>query len=233
LQLSPLVGGGQVIPTRSSSSSTNESSKDGNDSTVIQRQGLGGLAAGPAVATAATLKQAQSGIDPDRCEADECELPYKWTRNNPTVPGNPVLRYCGKKKNSYVKHGHHSWPKNLGGPEDQGRLLPVDLNIHLREFHGVQGPIGPIHKVVEAFLNNSRDYRTLLQGNPLTNNTTSRGNQLLINRMRTGGGNDAVLRSRVKNVMMGYYLYYRTNSKPPLPIVAYSTGLNNSVNNIR
>lgn len=209
--------------------SSEEKQSDGNTPVDIQTLRLPGAR----VAVSATLQAAQGGIDPDRCEKDTCDLPYKWTRNNATVPGNMVLRYCGKKKNSYIKHEHHSWPKYLGGPQNQTRLLPVDHNIHLREFHGVQGPIGSVHKHVEAYLNNSRDYRTLLQGNPLTTRTTSTGNQLLIERMRIGGGNDAVLRSRVKNQMMGYYSYYRTNSKPPMPSTAYSVGLNTSENNIR
>jgi len=172
-------------------------------------------------------------INPDVCNEEECELPYKWTRNNPTVAGNMVLRYCEKKKNSFQKQQHHSWPKFLGGPEDQGQLLPVDRNIHSTEFHGVQGPFGSVHKSVEAYLNNSKDYKNLLQGNPLTTHTSSTGNQLLINAMRIGGGNDATLRRRVKNVMIAYYGQYTAASKPQMPVSAYSTGLNNSENNIQ
>jgi hypothetical protein len=40
------------------------------------------------------------------------------------------------------------------------------------------------------------------------------------------------LRSRVKNTMMGYYGMYRDSSNPQMPTSTYSTGLNNSVNNI-
>lgn len=174
-------------------------------------------------------------INPEKCKEEECELPYKWTRNNPTVPGNEVLRYCEKKKNNFQKDGHHSWPKYLGGPQDQGQLLPVDHNVHMQEFHGNQGRIGPIpsiHTHIEIFLNNSKDYKNLLKGNSLTTRTTSTGNQLLIGAMRTGGGNDAVLRSRVKNQMMLYYGAYSVASKPQMPVSAYSVGLNNSENNI-
>ncbi|MEM7185446.1 MAG: DUF4157 domain-containing protein [Bacteroidota bacterium] len=159
-------------------------------------------------------------------------IPYKWVPNNHTKPGGPkVLRYC-VKTNRYIKHGHHTWPKFIGGPAIQ-TLLPVDQNIHLREFHGNQGPIGGIHTYIENYLNNSRYYRTLLQGNRIDrSNTLATGNQLLINRMRTGGANDAVLRRRIRNQLELYYRHYRANSLPKMPASAYNTGLNGAVNNI-
>ncbi|NJM14546.1 MAG: hypothetical protein HC896_03430 [Bacteroidales bacterium] len=180
---------------------------------------------------------ADCDIDPDKCkEKEECEekgMPYKWVPNNHTVPNGPkVLRYCQNADNNFTKHGHHTWPKFIGGPESQ-TLLPVDQNIHLREYHGNQGPIGGIHTYIENYLNNSRDYRNLLQGNPIErDNTNGTGNQLLITEMRTGGGNNATLRSRVKGQLLGYYRHYRNNSAPQMPSSAYSVGLNDSVNNI-
>ena len=111
--------------------------------------------------------------------------------------------------------------------------MPVAERIHSTEFHGNSGPIGPVHKAVETYLNNSNDYRNLLRGYPLTTRTASTGNQLLINAMRSGGGNNAVLRSRVKSVMMIYYGYYTANSNPQMPVTAYSVGLSNAENNIR
>lgn len=190
---------------------------------------------GAAVAAGGVTAEAvESEIDPDRCEEDEedCELPFKWTRNNPTVPGNMVLRYCGKGKNTFVKHGHHTWPKFIGGPESQ-TLMPVEQNIHLREFHGNHGPNGGIHTYIQNYLNNSNDYKDLLQGNDIKrNNTNATGNQLLINRMRTGGGNDATLRRRIRNQLLAYYRYYKASSKPKMPTTAYSVGLGDSVDNI-
>ena len=105
----------------------------------------------------------------------------------------------------------------------------------MQEFHGNQGRIGPnppIHTHIEIYLNSSKDYKNLLKGNPLTTRTTSTGNQLLIGAMRIGGGNDAVLRSRVKNQMMLFYGLYSAASKPQMPVSAYSVGLNTSENNI-
>jgi hypothetical protein len=188
--------------------------------------------------------QTQCGpVDPDACKEDKCDLPFKWTRNNPTVPGNEVLRYCEKKRNNFIKHDHHSWPKYLGGPEDQGEYLPADYNVHMQEFHGNQGRIGPnppIHTHIEIYLNSSRDYKNLLKKNgrshSLTTRTSSTGNQLLIDAMRIGGANDAkdaaLLRRRVKNQMMLFYGLYRAASKPKMPASAYSVGLDNSENKI-
>ena len=170
-------------------------------------------------------------VDPDACKEDECELPYKWWLQKGASKSR--LIYC-KENVNFIKHEHHSWPKNLGGPDaDQEPRLPTAERIHLTEFHGNSGPIGPIHKAVENYLNTSEDYKNLLQGHPLTNHTSSVGNQLLINRMRIGGGNDALLRSRVKGVMMVYYGYYTLNSEPQMPVTAYSFGLTNAENNIR
>lgn len=200
--------------------SVNGSAKQGENSPLIQMARI-------------------DNIDPDACkkkEEDECKkarMPYKWVPNNHTVPGGPhVLRYCNNDDNTFVKNEHHTWPKFMGGPENQTLLLPVEQKIHGREFHGVQGPFSSIHVTVQSYLNNHPDYSNLLQGNPLTTFTTSLGNQLLINEMRTGGNNNALLRQRVKGVLLEYYGNYQAASLPQMPTAAYSTGLNASENNI-
>ena len=171
-------------------------------------------------------------IDPEKCDDDEdCEKPYKWTRNNQTVPGNMVLRYCEKDKNNFTKHGHHSWPKYIGGPEVQ-TLMPVDQNIHLGEYHGNQGPIGGIHTYLTGALNADPVYGSFLGSDSIERNTSGSGNQKLIKAMSASQGNDANLRRTVKNKLMAYYKYYKDNSDPVMPTNAYSQGLRDSVNNI-
>ncbi len=105
-------------------------------------------------------------IDSDACKEEKCDLPYKWWLQKGATAFR--LIYCGKNKN-FQKHEHHTWPKYLGGPHaGQEPLLPVAERIHSTEFHGNSGPIGPVHKVVQAMLNSNPEYREILDGNDLT-----------------------------------------------------------------
>ena len=80
------------------------------------------------------------------------------------------------------------------------------------------------------YLNNSPEFGNLLGGNPLTKQRSSTGNKILIREMKKP--NSQSLRRQVKNVMIGYYGYYTANSKPQMPVSAYSVGLNKAENNI-
>ncbi len=168
-------------------------------------------------------------IDPDACKEEKCNLPYKWWLQKGATASR--LIYCGKNKN-FQKHEHHTWPKYLGGPHaGQEPLLPVAERIHSTEFHGNSGPIGPVHKVVQAMLNSNPEYREILDGNDLTKNRSSTGNDLLIKAMKKPGSAD--LRRQVKNAMLGYYTYYTVKSDPQMPPAAYAVGLGKAENNIQ
>jgi len=144
---------------------------------------------------------------------------YKWWKSHKR------LVYAQQSMNGgYLSHGHHVWPKNIGGPHAGQQLLQVAQRIHSREIHGVQGPFPNIHTELTNAIKGNASFASVL-GNDVISHQIGAGNRKLITAMKAGTPQAALLKTFVKNTLISYYDRYRADSSPIMPQSSYTTGI--------
>jgi hypothetical protein len=167
---------------------------------------------------------------------------YQWAQNS--IQKNYYFTYAtGTKGNiRWRQHGHHVWPKVLGGPENQTLLTVID-SIHTSEMHygwspansPVPATLGSIYEFLTGALNAHPEFgpakKNILQGEPLQH-PGGPGNDYLVDRMKVGDKLSRRLKDFVRDTMTAFYAVYSLYSSPIMPYSAYRTGLDESYNAI-
>lgn len=106
-------------------------------------------------------------------------------------------------------HGHHVWPKNIGGPESQP-LMTVREALHLNVLHPA------LHAYLHAL------------GYPITAQTSSAVNQAFIDRL----GTNRAFRHRIRDQLLDFYALMNQATDPQMPTIAYRDGVDWSLRSL-
>lgn len=174
-------------------------------------------------------------------DQDDNQQLYTWDTRNVYQGRRGRISYSGKKRDfvDYRPEGHHAWPKVLGGPEDVTKITIIET-IHQDEIHygnSLQGSwIIATHGHIYNYLTR------LIKASPIFGDTGARvlqnkrlshsggvGNDLLIDRMKTGTTFAYQLAEFVRDAMATYYGMFSASSNPVIPSSSYTIGLNEAL----